>query len=323
MPLLKLLMWVVCALFLVGLVAQGSSYVLSHIDIPTQRTLSPQSSTSPASNTQTSAPVSPSAPASTVASNSASTATQASIAPTVSKPAPLIKNSNVTPSDPHTLTIEGIIAETNKQRAAQGLPALSNNPRLANAAELKVEDMFRLQYFEHVSPTGATIETLSDRVGYAYVNIGENLALGAFDGDAGVVDAWMNSPGHRANILNDKYQEIGVAVMKGTYQGRTVWMAVQEFGRPLSACPQIDQSLKLTIDQNEATVDNLKIQLAALENELSTMSRSDRDAYNAKVDEYNTLVNTANNLIATIKSQVSQYNNQVRVFNVCVTGVVQ
>ncbi len=235
----------------------------------------------------------------------------------VSKPAPLVKNINVTPSDPHTITISGVIAETNKQRVAHGLPALLENARLGNAAELKVDDMFQLQYFEHESPTGANVETLAARVGYAYVNIGENLAMGTFDGDADLVDAWMNSPGHRANILNPLYQEIGVSVKKGTYEGRTVWMAVQEFGRSLSACPSPSPELKAGIEQDQKTVDTLKAQLDVMGEELNSMSKQDFDAYNAKVNQYNTLVAQVNDLIASIKTRVAQYNEQVRAFNGC------
>ena len=69
--------------------------------------------------------------------------------------------------------------------------------------------------------------------------------------------AWMNSPGHRANILNPHFQEIGVAVGKGMYEGHETWIAVQSFGMPLSACPASDANLKIKIDANNGMIFNL------------------------------------------------------------------
>ena len=69
--------------------------------------------------------------------------------------------------------------------------------------------------------------------------------MGNFKNDQDLVSAWLNSPGHRANILNTRFTEIGTAVLKGFYEGREVWMAVQEFGLPLSSCPNPDSKVKI------------------------------------------------------------------------------
>ena len=146
------------------------------------------------------------------------------------------------------LTIVGTIAKTNDERRTRGLPELAANAKLAAAARVKADDLFARQYFEHVSPTGAGPADLAREAGYEYIEIGENLALGNFSDDADLVRAWMESPGHRANILNKEYEEIGVAVGKGTFEGETTWMAVQVFGRPLPDCPKPDAVLKAQID---------------------------------------------------------------------------
>jgi uncharacterized protein YkwD len=150
---------------------------------------------------------------------------------------------------PVVLLQSKIIAETNLQRQENGnLPALKENTILDKVAAAKANDMFVNQYFEHVSPSGVGPGDLAQKYGYNYIVEGENLILGNFSSEKEVVQDWMNSPGHRANILNNRYAEIGVAIIKGTYKGETAWIGVQEFGLPITACSQPDVSLKNGID---------------------------------------------------------------------------
>lgn len=218
------------------------------------------------------------------------------------------------------LTQTGVIVETNRERTARGIPALSENQKLDAAAEAKVIDMFAKQYFEHVSPSGVGVDTLADRVGYAYVTVGENLALGNFADDQALVTAWMNSPGHRANILNTHFSEIGVAVRKGMFEGREVWLAVQEFGRPLSSCPAIDPTLKQSIEESKTKIEALQTSLDNVRQEIDAMEPKRGDAYNQKVDEYNSLIPSYNQLVAATRTLIDQYNNQVRIFNSCIAN---
>lgn len=220
------------------------------------------------------------------------------------------------------LSKDGIIKFTNEARAQNGgLVALTVNKQLEQAAVMKVNDMFKNQYFEHVSPSGNGPSYLADIVGYAYLMIGENLAMGNFEGDQGLVTAWMNSPGHRANILNTKYKEIGVAAAKGTFEGRTVWLAVQEFGRPVSACPTVDGNLKKQIEGYSAQIDSMDAQINTLLSEINSMKRGgDRETYNAKVAQYNDLVNSYNLLLNKNKELVALYNAQVSAYNSCVSA---
>lgn len=219
------------------------------------------------------------------------------------------------------LTALGVIEQTNVARAQNGgLPALVENYKLNRDAQMKVDDMFAKQYFEHVSPSGVGPADLAQAVGYAYVIVGENLALGDFNGDAGVVTAWMNSPGHRANILNTHYQEIGVAVGKGMYEGHTTWLAVQSFGMPLSACPATDQTLKAQIDANNTTIANLRAQLDAKKAQIDSTSQSDPN-YNTYVNEFNIIVPEYNNLVEINRVAVANFNAGVQAFNACIGAV--
>ena len=143
-----------------------------------------------------------------------------------------------------------------------------------------------------------------------------------FEDDQVLVQAWMDSPGHRANILNDRYLEIGVAVIKGIYEGQNTWLAVQHFGLPLSACPQPSPTLQEQIKLNQTEIDNLQIVLVNLEQEIKSMRRIDREIYSQKVGEYNNLVAQYNALVEEIKLLVSQYNSQVLLFNNCVSGII-
>jgi len=216
-----------------------------------------------------------------------------------------------------SLTRGGVIKLTNAQRASQGLPALAENARLDQAANLKAQDMFKNQYFEHVSPLGAGPDYLADKVGYDFIGIGENLATGNYKDDASLVQAWMASPGHRANILNDRYLDIGVAVVRGVFEGHQTWMAVQEFGLPLAACPKPEETLKTAIDKYDLELQQIATEISARKTELESGQLS-REAYNQKVQVYNNLVNNYNALLSAAKTLVNQYNAEVQNFNACV-----
>ena len=237
----------------------------------------------------------------------------------VSAPPPL-RASQQSPAS--TLTQAGVLKWTNIQRRDNGgLPPLALNAKLNAAAATKMKDLFAKQYFEHVSPTGVGPAELATQAGYAYVVIGENLALGNFKDDQALVQAWMDSPGHRANILGASYTEIGIAVGKGTYEGRTTWIAVQEFGKPKSACPTVDDALRQKIDADEATIKQWEAEAQQQKAELDAMAKprtqAQRDAYNQKVDGYNALIRQINALSQQIQGEITVYNGQVQAYNAC------
>ncbi len=120
---------------------------------------------------------------------------------------------------------------TNVDRASNGLSPLSVNKILQAAAELKANDMATKSYFAHISPDGKTPWYWFQEAGYRFMNAGENLAV-QFTDSIDVERAWMNSPGHRVNILSGNFSEIGIAAAKGTYQGQATIFVVQLFGKP-------------------------------------------------------------------------------------------
>lgn len=218
------------------------------------------------------------------------------------------------------LTQSGVITWTNIQRNAQGLLPLLENEKLNNSAALKVEDILEKQYFGHISPSGVDVGDLAEAVGYKFITIGENLALGNFESDQALVQAWMDSPGHQENILNSRFTEIGVAAVKGIFEGKPTWIAVQEFGLSLSTCPAPDDLLKIRIENNTNLLQEIEKELKTKQRELSRMRPKWGQKYNEKVNEYNTLVLQYNNLSKATKVMITEYNNQTKAFNSCISG---
>lgn len=126
-----------------------------------------------------------------------------------------------------------IIKSTNEARVAAGLSPLKANSKLDIAATAKLNDMAIDEYFAHVSPDGTDPWFWFRSAQYKYSVAGENLAIG-FLTAKDTVAAWLNSPSHKANIMNGQYQEIGVAVKGARINGREGIVVVQMFGRPLS-----------------------------------------------------------------------------------------
>lgn len=102
-----------------------------------------------------------------------------------------------------------VIRLVNKERAEVGLPALKYDWELARVAKYKSRDMNNVGYFSHNSPTYGSPFTMMKDFGISYKSAGENIARGQASAEE-VVNAWMNSPGHRENILNEDFTHIGV-----------------------------------------------------------------------------------------------------------------
>ena len=129
-----------------------------------------------------------------------------------------------TPSVMGVTAADTLVEAMNRQRAAHGLGPLRLNAKLSQAAGDRIGDMFAKRYFAHVSPDGIDPFDWVLQRGYRYRLIGENLAVG-YRG-AAVVDGWMRSPGHRENILQRGFDEVGIAIADGSprrgYRGPTV-----------------------------------------------------------------------------------------------------
>ncbi len=128
-----------------------------------------------------------------------------------------------------SITVQQIIDGTNQQRSNKGLTSLSYNSLLSEAAAGKARDMFENQYWAHISPSGKEPWDFIKTANYNYKVAGENLARD-FDSTSPMITAWMNSPTHKANIMNPRYRDIGLAVVDGKLNGVETTLVVQMFG---------------------------------------------------------------------------------------------
>lgn len=117
-----------------------------------------------------------------------------------------------------------VVNLVNKERSAKGLSSLSKDSQLTKLAQLKAEDMAKNQYFSHTSPTYGSVADMMKQYGVSYKTVGENIAKGQKTASS-VMNGWMNSSGHRANILSSSYSKIGVGYAKAS-NGTTYWVQI-------------------------------------------------------------------------------------------------
>lgn len=139
------------------------------------------------------------------------------------------------------ITVEQVLEKTNGRRKEHGLPELSLNNRLSDAARRKGSDMFTFDYWAHTNPQNGTDPWyFFDAVGYQYRFAGENLARDFATTDP-MVQAWMDSTTHRDNLLSPRYRETGISVVNGTLGGIETTLVVQLFGteQQVVVAPQV------------------------------------------------------------------------------------
>ncbi len=163
--------------------------------------------------------------------SSASPSPSPSPSPSVkASPAPSVRSTRTTA--PPATGDAGLEAQVftlvNQERAKVGCPALTVDSRLATAARGHSQDMATRGFFDHTNPDGVTAAQRVKNAGYNWSYVGENIAAGQRTA-ADVMDSWMKSQGHRDNILNCNYKNIGVGVAHGGSYG-IYW--TQDFGRP-------------------------------------------------------------------------------------------
>lgn len=141
-------------------------------------------------------------------------------------------------SQPAAVSAARVVALTNEERAGENLPSLRVSELLTQAAQLKAEHMAENEYYAHVSPDGKTPLYWLDRVGYRYLNAGENLVIDRTTSEQ-VVSAWMHSADHRKNILRSQFTEIGVGIAEGRYKGEDTIFVAQVFGTPYPSAPLV------------------------------------------------------------------------------------
>ena len=148
-----------------------------------------------------------------------------------------------------SITKQQIIELTNTQRVRNGLPSLTENPILSSAAQAKAANMFSENYWAHFAPSGKTPWDFILSSGYRFSVAGENLAKN-FSSSDDVVEAWIASPTHKENIINSKYQDIGIAVEDGVINGQKTTLVVQMFGTT-SLLAKPGSKASITIPENE------------------------------------------------------------------------
>ncbi|WP_456119842.1 CAP domain-containing protein [Virgibacillus tibetensis] len=134
-------------------------------------------------------------------------------APVQQQPVPQEPNQNQGQSEQLNQFEQEVVELTNQERAKQGLSALKIDTELSKVAREKSRDMAANNYFAHNSPTYGSPFDMMQKFGVSYRTAGENIAKGQRT-PTEVVNAWMNSDGHRANILNGNFTHIGVGFVE-------------------------------------------------------------------------------------------------------------
>lgn len=148
------------------------------------------------------------------------------------------------------IKVEDVITSTNQKRLQNGVGEVKVDADLTAAAQAKAADMFSKNYWAHVSPTGTQPWFFITQAKYSYLVAGENLARD-FNDSGAVVEAWMNSPTHKENLLNPAYKDIGIAVVNGKLGGVSTTLVVQMFGTRLSS-PQRANRVQGVVGEVEA-----------------------------------------------------------------------
>lgn len=146
-----------------------------------------------------------------------------------------------------------IIELTNNERTKLGLGPLKENEALAKAALMKADNMFEENYWAHFAPSGYTPWDFILGAGYQFTFAGENLAKNFYTADD-IVAAWMASPTHKENILNPRYQDIGIVVTEGLLNGQKTTLVVQMFGntQALASIPTVSiNGQKIAVEKKD------------------------------------------------------------------------
>src|SRR4030042_3524849 len=147
------------------------------------------------------------------------------------------------------ITPQKVVELATADRKEKGVSELSENAKLSEAAAQKAEDMISENYFSHTSPSGTTPWRWIEKEKYDYNYAGENLAMD-FTSAEKMDRAWLESPTHRANMLNEKYKDIGVAVKTGVVNGHETIVVVQMFGSGDKNAPA-ENGLKKTENEDQ------------------------------------------------------------------------
>ncbi len=171
-----------------------------------------------------------------------------------------------------------LIELTNIRREDAGVAQLNPDPALTAAALMKARDMAENEYFAHTSPEGVTPWYWFEKVGYDYNFAGENLAVNFTEAER-VDQAWMDSPSHRRNIINERFEDIGIATAEGRYRGRRAYFVVQLFG---TRAPETVETFSYSEEQDPVTLESNQEELVLGEQKEATSVLSSEESNDEK-----------------------------------------
>lgn len=149
-----------------------------------------------------------------------------------------------------SMSRDELLAQCNSSRTANGLPALTLNTKLNSSAQAKAQHMANNNYWAHDAPDGTQPWYFFEAAGYSYSRAGENLAYG-FDNAQATNSGWMNSPGHKANILGD-YTEVGFGFINSAdFQGNENTVVVAHYAKPLTSTTIASQPSEIGAEPSE------------------------------------------------------------------------
>lgn len=159
-----------------------------------------------------------------------------------------------------SISPQSLLDATNAARAETGHSLLKENVKLDHSAQAKAEQMVKQNYWSHNTPTGTPPWKFFEKAGYDYKKAGENLAYGFKTSDA-TIAAWMNSPTHRENML-DNYQDVGFGIASGShYQGGHYTVVVAHYGTPETSPVAAAANSQSTINTAPASTVSIGSQL--------------------------------------------------------------
>lgn len=175
-----------------------------------------------------------------------------------------------------SMSITGLLADTNSDRASNGVAPLSLNDKLAKAAQAKANDMATRNYWSHNTPDGQEPWAFVTDQGYSYAKLGENLATG-FSNELATVNGWMASPHHRDNLLDSDFTQVGFGFANDADYtaagGGPMTVVVAFYGRPASASPAL-ANLNNSPTPTQIEVANSNAAPSVLSNEASPTSHA-------------------------------------------------
>ncbi len=236
------------------------------------------------------------------------------------------------------LSVETLVRLTNEARRTNGVAPLRVNGQLTRIAEERARDMLKKQYFGHVAPDGGSYPDVARTVGYRYKCLSENIASGEFASNQSLIDGWMQSPGHRKNLLSTDVDEIGIAAVRGSLKGEDTWVAVQIFGLPApergqagppaTSCAEPSDSLKQAIETGKRDIEEMDRRIASMKTDVEfdrlilerkgAASKEESDGFNDRVAQLNGLIATSNEKKTSVQTMINEYNGSVQRYNACV-----